>query len=87
MSFSTNSDLLNTILIIFFPIKEVTSGIGGKISKRDVTAYVKMTEYVDFALSDLVLHCFVRFERRSACAKAKVIATYGHVSSVVQSSQ
>ena len=70
-----------------FPFKEVTSGICGNISKRDVTTYVKMTEYVDFALSDLVLHCFVRFERRSACAKAKVIATYGHVSSVVQSSQ
>ena len=58
MSFSTNSDLLNTILIIFFPIKEVTSGIGCKISKRDVTAYVKMTKNVEFALSDLVYCLF-----------------------------
>ena len=50
--------MLNNI----FPIKEVTSGIGGKISKRDVTAYAKMTEYVYIALSDLVFNLGVSLQ-------------------------
>ena len=44
-----------------FSIKEVTSGKGGKILKRDVTAYVKMTEHVDFAFSDLVFFAVIPF--------------------------
>ena len=61
MSFTTNSDLLNTIMIIIFPIKEVTSSLGGKkIEKRDITAYIKMTKYVDIALRDLLCFLFLR---------------------------
>ena len=54
MSFSTNSDLLNTILIIVFRFKKSLPVLVAKSQKRDVTAYIKMTEYVDFTLSDLV---------------------------------
>ena len=31
-----------------------------EIQRLDVTAYIKMTEYVDFALSDLVSYSYLR---------------------------
>ena len=37
-----------------FSIEEVTSDFVRKISIRDVNAFIKMTEYVDIAFSDLV---------------------------------
>ena len=54
MSFSTNSDMLNSNLIIFFRFEMSLPIYSEKSRKRDVTAYIKMTEYVDIALSDLV---------------------------------
>ena len=58
MSFSTNLDVLNTNLIIFFRLKKSLQVKSAKSLKRDVTAYIKMTEYVDIAFSDLVMFCF-----------------------------
>ena len=47
----TYSDLLNMNLMLIFRFKELLP----EISKRDVTRYIKMTKYVDIALSDLVV--------------------------------
>ena len=57
MSFSTNSDLLSTNLIILFRLVKSLPIQTKKSPKRDLAGYtpcIKMTEYVDFALSDLV---------------------------------
>ena len=51
MSFSNTLDLLNINLIIFFRLRK---SLPIESAKKDVNAYIKMTEYVDFALSDLV---------------------------------
>ena len=37
-----------------FSIEKVISSLVGKYRKRELTAHIKMTEYVDIALSDLV---------------------------------
>ena len=55
VTFSTYSDMLNSNLITFFRFKKSLPIYSEKSRKRDVTANIKMTEYVDFALSDLVL--------------------------------
>ena len=65
MPFSTNTDLLNTDLIIFF-FKKSLPVMSAKSRKRDVTAYIKMARYVDtmyrlrpfFLLRIDVLVCF-----------------------------
>ena len=54
VSFSTNSDMLNTNLIIFFRFEKSLPVQSEKSRKREVISYIKMTEYVDIALSDLV---------------------------------
>ena len=51
MSFSNTLDLLNINLIIFF---RLTKSLPIESAKKDVNAYIKMTEYVDIALIDLI---------------------------------
>ena len=46
MSFSTNSHMLNSNLIIFFDLRSHFRFSLKKSRKGDVTAYIKMTEYV-----------------------------------------
>ena len=53
MLFSTNLDMLNINLMIFFRLKKSLPVKPGKSQKRDVIAYIKMTKYVDIALSGL----------------------------------